>query len=68
MKQTNKNNLDFSSNNKNIISCRYYNELWKELCEEGQQYFDSYKKNLLTVEGDEEDIERSSKKLICAEQ
>jgi len=63
----NKNNLDFSSNNKNIIPVDITTNCDKELCEEGQQYFDSYK-DLLTVEGDEEDYLKEVAKIICAEQ
>ncbi|MGP1992020.1 fibronectin type III domain-containing protein [Zobellia laminariae] len=63
---SNKNSLNFSSTNSNLLPVNITTNCETNLCEEGKKYFDSYK-NLPTVEGTEEDYLKEVAKLICVE-
>ncbi|MET7030095.1 fibronectin type III domain-containing protein [Sediminicola luteus] len=62
-----KGNLNFSSTNSNLLPVDITTNCATDLCDLGQEYFNSYK-DLPTVEGSEEDFLREVSKLICAEQ
>ncbi|CAM4126065.1 AHH domain-containing protein [Zobellia nedashkovskayae] len=61
---SNKNSINFSSTNSNLLPVNITTNCETDLCEEGKKYFDSYK-DLPTVEGSEEDYLRKVAELIC---
>ncbi|WP_178346962.1 fibronectin type III domain-containing protein [Arenibacter palladensis] len=61
---SNKNSLNFSSTNSNLLPVDISTNCATDLCDLGQEYFDSYK-NLPTVEGSEKDYLKKVAELIC---